>query len=305
MKASGIAGRAAADAALTQLHLVETIEQAYEAWTELKLQHAAMRARSSEELRKVEQQGSFLVGAVRAAAQAPDGAGEGTAALTKPGTDPLPLDAFLGEAEERLARARSDLQAGLREEESHFADAFAKIQDEVLQRVQRTLEKVRPLVRVRLRSIGQSRTMLHVDRVRPDDAVLLLNVLSGRIPSRYGYLFDDSTDDVALAPPPLYPDEGIDASQTRPSAEALRELARSERKVLPAKGFIPVFVANPSAAGGEDFFRLLQRGPVMEVELQEGAQFRNLLSREEGERFAGHLLRLKLQGRIELEVVAD
>ncbi len=300
MTASGIAGRAA-DAALMQLHLIESIEQAYEAWAELKLQHAAFRARSAEELRRIEEQGSFLVGAVRAAAQAPGSAGEGTAALTRSGGEPL--DAFLGEAEEKLARARDALQAELRDEEGHFARAFAQVQEETLQRVRRTLEKVRPVVRVRLRSISPSRMMLHIDRPGPDDAVLLLYVLSGRIPSRYGYLFDDSTDDVALAPPPLYPDEGIGASETRPTVEAMRELARSDRTVLPVKGGVPLFVAN--LAGGEDFFRLLQRGPVMEVELQDGPQFRSVLSREEGERFAGHLLRLKLQAKIELEVLAE
>ena len=300
MTASGIAGRAA-DAALVQLHLIESIEQAWEAWAELRLQHAAFRARAVEELRRIEQQGSFLIGAVRAAAQAPGSEEDGSAALTTSGRNPL--DAFLGEAEEKLERAREALQAELREDEAHFTRAFAKIQEEALLRVRRTLEKVRPLVRVRLRSIGQSRMMLHVDRVGGDDAVLLLYVMSGRIPSRYGFLFDDSTDDVALAPPPLYPDEGVGASDIRPSVETMRELVRSERTVLPVKGFIPVFVANP--AGGEDFFRLLQRGPVMEVELQDGPQFRSLLSREEGERFAGHLLRLKMQAKIELEVLAE
>ncbi len=289
--------------ALTRLQLIESIEQAYEAWAELRLEHAAFRARAAEELRKIEHQGSFLVGAVRAAAQADVGAGEGegTAALTTPGSDPL--GAFLGEAEAKLTRAREALASELREEEAQFAAAFATVKDETLQRIRRTLEKVRPLLRVRLRSISASRTMLHVDRVGPDEAVLVLYVLSGRIPSRYGYLFDDSTEDVSLAPPPLYPDEGIGASETRPSVNGLRERARSERTVLPVKGFVPVFTANPR--GGEDFFRLLQRGPVMEVELQQDAQFRSLLSREEGERFAGHLLRLKLQGRIELEVVAE
>jgi hypothetical protein len=49
---------------------------------------------------------------------------------------------------------------------------------------------------------------------------------------------------------------------------------------------------------------MLQRGPVMEVELADGAAFRNILSREEAERFAGHLLRLKLEGKLELEIEA-
>ena len=73
--------------------------------------------------------------------------------------------------------------------------------------------------------------------------------------------------------------------------------------MLPLKGFLPVFVPRPG--GGEDFFRLLQRGAVLEVELAEGEGFRGMLTREESERFAGHLLRLNLHGRLVLEVEAD
>ena len=42
----------------------------------------------------------------------------------------------------------------------------------------------------------------------------------------------------------------------------------------------------------------------MEVEVAEGPGFRSILTREESERFAGHLLRLKLEGKLELEVEA-
>ncbi|NVJ03009.1 hypothetical protein HV824_33535, partial [Myxococcus sp. AM009] len=75
---------------------------------------------------------------------------------------------------------------------------------------------------------------------------------------------------------------------------------RGAGEVAPLKGFLPLFVPRPS--GGEDFFRLLQRGVVLEVEVSDGTAFRNVLSREESERFAGHLLRLKLEGRIGLDI---
>ena len=140
------------------------------------------------------------------------------------------------------------------------------------------------------------------ERVSPDEAVLLLYALTGRIPSRYGFLFDDSTDDVMQPPQPLYPEEGVSPEQTRPDAAALRALVEAAHSVLPVKGFIPLQV--PRADGGHDFVRLLQRGPVMEAELQDGAGFRSLLAREEGERIAGYLLRLKLTKKIELEISA-
>jgi hypothetical protein len=142
-----------------------------------------------------------------------------------------------------------------------------------------------------------------VERVGGDAPVLLLHLFTGRIPSRHGFLFDDSTEDVRLPPAPLYAEEGVASGEVRPGATALAERVRAPGEVLPVKGFLPVFVRRPE--GGEDFFRLLQRGPVMEVEVAEGEGFRGILTREESERFAGHLLRLKLAGRLELEVEAD
>jgi hypothetical protein len=137
--------------------------------------------------------------------------------------------------------------------------------------------------------------------VSTDDAVLLLYVLTGRIPSRYDFLFDDSTDDVTLPPPPLYPDEGVGFAETRPGAQALAQRLRDMGPVLPVKGYLPVWVPRGS---GEELFLLRERGPVMEAELLDGDGFRSVLEREEAERLAGHLLRLKLEGRIELELGA-
>jgi hypothetical protein len=157
-------------------------------------------------------------------------------------------------------------------------------------------------LRLLLRKVGATRAVLHVERVSGDTPLLLLYLFTGRIPSRHGFLFDDSTDDVSLPPAPLYAEEGVAPHEVRPEALALEARLRSPGEVLPVKGFLPVFVPRPG--GGEDFFRLLQRGPVMEVEVAEGGAFRAILSREESERFAGHLLRLNLQGQIVLEVEA-
>lgn len=287
--------RRVADAALLRLEALETIEHAYEAWLELKLEHASFAARCAQERRKLTEQGSFLVGAVRAAAQSP-GSGD---ALVRQGDDEL--QKYLREAESRLAGAREALERELGEEERHYAQAFARIREEVEARIVRTLAQVKPTVRLVLRSLAGGRTILHVDRVGPDEAVLLAYALTGRIPSRYGFLFDDSTDDVSLPPQPLYADEGLMPADLRPDAAGLRAIIERSDKVLPIKGFIPVRVP---AAGGEALYRMLQRGAVMEVEVQEGTSFRNVLTREEGEQFAGHLLRLKLAGQLQLELTA-
>ncbi|MET0406481.1 MAG: hypothetical protein ABW123_28955, partial [Cystobacter sp.] len=172
----------------------------------------------------------------------------------------------------------------------------------VSERVRRHLSAAPPRLRLLLRKVGATRAVLHVERVGGDTPVLLLHLLSGRIPSRYDFLLDDGTEDVALPPAPLYAEEGVGPHEVRPEPAALEARMRSAGEVLPVKGFLPVFVPRPG--GGEDFFRLLQRGAVMEVEVADGASFRGILSREESERFAGHLLRLNLQGRLVLEVEA-
>lgn len=281
--------------ALSRVRGVETLESAYDAWLELRLAHAAARSRLREEHERLAQQGSFLVGAVRAASQ---GETPVTPALVP--TGPEPLRDFLREAEEKLTRAREALAAEERTSEAHYQAAFEEIRATLEDRVRRYLAASPPRLRLLLRKVGASRVILHVERLSGDAPVLLLYLFTTRLPSRHGFLLDDSTEDVALPPAPLYPEEGVAPGETRPEAAALEARVRGGTGVLPVKGFLPVLVPRPE--GGEDFFRLLQRGAVLEVEVTEGSGFRGLLSREESERFAGHLLRLKLAGRLELEV---
>jgi hypothetical protein len=301
--------RAGADAeatvggALARVRSLETLESAYDAWLELRLAHGAARLRLREEQERLEQQGSFLVGAVRAAgleaAPAEPEASEGAALVSTRDA----MQDFLRQAEEKLARAREALVREASATEAHYQAAFEEIRATLQDRVRRYLAAAPPRLRLLLRKVGATRGILHVERVGGDAPVLLLHLFTGRIPSRHGFLFDDSTEDVRLPPAPLYAEEGVASGEVRAGATALAERVRAPGEVLPVKGFLPVFVRRPE--GGEDFFRLLQRGPVMEVEVAEGEGFRGILTREESERFAGHLLRLKLAGRLELEVEAD
>lgn len=280
---------------LARLRTQENLETAYEAWLELRLEHGAAKLRFQEERERLDQQGAFLVGAVRAAGVEPKPGSE-------PGILPAGADSFLRGAEARLSQAREELARKEADSEAFYQQAFSEIRSTLTDRIRRYLAASRPGLKLLLRKVGATRSILHLARVGHDEALLLCFLLSGRIPSRYGFLFDDSTEDVSLPPAPLYPDEGVAERDTRPDATVLEARLGAPGEVLPLKGFLPLFVARPS--GGEDFFRLLQRGPVMEVEVADGTAFRNILSREEAERFAGHLLRLKLEGKIELEIEA-
>jgi hypothetical protein len=286
---------------LARVRGVETLESAYDAWLELRLAHGAARLRFGEERERLEQQGSFLVGAVRAADRERAASGEPAPEAALVSADASMRD-FLRQAEEKLSRAREALAKEEAESEARYQAAFGELCSTLQDRVRRHLGASPLRLRLLLRKVGATRAILHVERVSGDTPVLLLYLFSGRIPSRHGFLFDDSTEDVSLPPAPLYPEEGVAPGEVRPEAPALIARVRAPGEVLPVKGFLPVFVPRPE--GGEDFFRLLQRGPVMEVEVAEGPGFRGILTREESERFAGHLLRLKLEGRLELEVEA-
>lgn len=288
--------------ALARVRGLETLEPAYDAWLELRLAHGAARLRFQEEHARLEQQGSFLVGAVRAASQERASAGTAPAAESALTPADAPMRDFLRQAEEKLTGAREALAKDEAESEARYRAAFEELRATIRDRVRRYLAASPPRLRLLLRKVGATRAVLHVERVSGDAPLLLLYLFAGRIPSRYGFLHDDSTEDVALSPAPLYPEEGVVPGEVRPEASVLVERVRGPGEVLPVKGFLPVFV--PKSGGGEDFFRLLQRGPVMEVEVAEGSGFRGILTREESERFAGHLLRLKLEGRLELEVEA-
>lgn len=287
---------AVGEAALARVRTIETLEDAYEAWWELRAEHLAQTREHAAERKQLAGQGEFLVGAVRAAS-----AGHGHPASpsgTGLATHDAGLDGFLKSAEAKLAAAREDLERQSADAEAAYSQAFAAIEAEIRARVERFLKGVQPRVALMVRHLGAEQRVVHVARVKGDEAVLLLYLLCRRIPTRYGFLFDDSTEDSQLAPPTLYAGEGF--SEVRPSAKALLAAVRAGEGALPAKGFLPVVVPRPE--GGEDFYRLLQRGPVMEVEKAEGEAFRNILTRAEAEGFAGYLLRLKLEKKISLEL---
>ncbi|HYH94517.1 hypothetical protein, partial [Hyalangium sp.] len=245
-----------AHSALARLRSLETLETAYEVWLELKLEHAAAQLRFKEERERLDQQGSFLVGAVRAAG-----------VESKPGSEagilPAGADSFLRGAEARLSQTREDLTRREAESEAFYQQLFSEIRATLTDRIQRYLAASRPSLKLLLRKVGTTRSILHVARVGSDESLLLCFLFTGRIPTRYGFLFDDSTEDVSLPPAPLYPDEGVDSRETRPEAPALVARMGAASQVLPLKGFLPIRIPRP--AGGEDFFRMLQRGPVMEV----------------------------------------
>lgn len=287
------------------------LEGPYAVWETLRAEQQAARARLAQERRRLDEQGAFLVGAVRAARVegGGEGAAQGAATLAR-SAGALPssggaasealataqADTYLREGSARLAQARAELEASSAASDAAFASALAAAQQEVTGHLARLDQTVRPKLVLMLRALAGDRRILHVERLSADAAVHLAWVLTGKLPSRHGFAFDDSTDDVLAAPSVLYPEEGVLPETARPTPAQLRSLLEGAHPVLPMKGMIPFLLP------GGALIRLLQRGPVMELELADAEAFRSVLTVEEAERIAGHFVALRLQGRLELEL---
>lgn len=263
----------------------ETIEAAYDAWDELRAEAATLKASFAAEHQRLDQQGELLLGAVREAT--PEGTG--SSLVRRTGMQTLGAD-----AQRSLEAARTDLERRAADAQSAISEAIAHVLTQLRARVERQAVQARPLVELMVRVLPGDKRILHVRRPSPDAAVTLLFATSGRVPTRYGYLFDDSTDEALLAPPVLYPDDGV--TERRPKPAQLEVLLSSKRETWPVKGMIPML----SSFG---LVRWLERGAVMEAEVADGDGFRNMLTRHEAEQLTGALLALKLDGRIELELV--
>lgn len=285
-------------AQLAALKQSETLESAYAVWDELRATHRSVVERFASERKRLKDEGDFMVGTVEAAKRA--------RAPLLPGNDGLvkarDADAFLKHAKEKLSASAAQLDQLARETESAYQQALTTVRHEVRSRVERYLQRVRPQVRLMLRVMPQDQRVLHVARVGPDEAVLLCFLLNGRVPSRYGYLFDDSANDVKGEPPHLYADEGVAVDAVSPDPSGLKDVLNSSPEVLPVKACIPLLAP---VEGTQKLAWLKQRGPVMEAELEEGDVFRHLLQVKEAEAIAAVLLKLKLEGKIELEWVRE
>lgn len=263
----------------------ETIEAAYEAWDELRRRLTTLERAFREEADRLDQQAALLLGAVRAAA--PQG---GDAALARR----TGLLALASDAEKSLEAARTQHHRRADEARTSLHAALAQVIATVRARVARQAELSPPLFELMVRVLPNDRRILHLRRPSPDGAVTMLFATSGRVPTRYGYLFDDATDDALLAPPSLYPDQGL--TEVRAPPRALSALLAARPELWPVKGMVPMLLPM-------GFVRWLGRGPVLEAELADGDGFRNLLTTTEAEQLTGALLSLKLDGRVELELV--
>lgn len=282
--------KAASRDALGRLRSLENIEEAYLAWGELRALYQKAQAAYGAEKERIEGQGEFLLGAVRAA-RSFSNTGAKEPGLTRPSE----VDAFISKTSERLDAARKKLAGAVELSESQWAEVLAEAKSTVTSRVERTVKLAKPSLRLLLRALAQNRRILHLERLSGDAPVLVHSVLAGAVPSRYEFLFDDSTDDVSQAPAALYVEEGVVAFDARARPSRQLELLEAAQGVFPSKGMIPFRVPQPASTL---HVRFLQRGPVAEAEIADGESWRSVLTVEEAEVIAGWLIKLQLEGKL-------
>ncbi|MFY0574996.1 hypothetical protein ACN28S_12040 [Cystobacter fuscus] len=127
---------------LARSHGLETLESAYDAWSESRRDFLAERAHYQRELERLEQQGSFLVGAVRQASAQQGAPVEPAPVEAAPAGSALvagegPLRDFLGQAEQKLARAKEALAREQADSEQRHLSAFEEWRTTVRERVRR------------------------------------------------------------------------------------------------------------------------------------------------------------------------
>lgn len=277
-----------------------TLEGLYQRWEALRLERDEAAREHARAQRRLEEQGAFLLGTVRAAGeQDPEGIPDPTGAALQPsGT----LAHFVGEAEARLSRSRVELDAASGARRTDLEAQLRGAASEVVDALGRYQSLTSPRLTLLRRPVPGGRAILHLERPSPDAAVLLTRLLSGKVPTVYGFLFDEATDDPQREPPSLYAHEGIAPERTRPTPAEWRALLSGEERMhLPLRGVIPFFVPTP---GGQALAQWRLRGPVLELEWETEDGFRSLLSAAEAEWAAGTLLRLQLAGLLELELAA-
>lgn len=269
---------ASARAAVALVRSVDALEPGFTAWEDLRAEQKVALSAIDEELRRIDEQGTLLLGAMRSALETRGAA-----------------DALASGAEATLTAARAELLRQRELVEAAMREANQAIRTELAGRVERRASYAKPRVRLMVRGLPEGRRILHLERPSPEDAVVLLQVLSGRIPSRFGYLFDDSVEDLQRPPSLFFAEEGVDVEAPR-SADGFVRVLDGLEAVWPVKAVLP----QPLDGGGLVVWRT--RGAVLEAELGDGPTFRNCLTEAEAERIVARMLALKFEGRLELEL---
>ncbi len=290
---------------------VENLELLYLAWAQLQGdRRAAAAARGRERARRPTRAGDRrnAVSAARAFSPVPPvatpaaaGPRQGKKAKARGSGTALaslsdPLQEFHAKAEAEIRESTAKLVAREKEEEATFGKRDREIRALVLERAAQHLKVHKPRLALAVHPVGPKQVIVQADRIGEEDAVLLVRVLCGRLPTQWGFFANDHVDDLGQQAPRLF---------AGPGGPAPLNVDEEDRALLAEPDFAPARLQIPVRVPAHDFprFRLIHRGPVAELESRrEGAPYSQLIPQEDAELLTGFLLSLKLAGKLQLDV---
>lgn len=279
----------------------ESLPALYEAWLAVRLAHAEQRATLDRERVQLARKADYLLKTVQAARDLPQGA---LPSVPPRGRKPKalapvdPLAAFHAEARAELAAAEKALASRASTQARASKALEARVRKALQERADAHLRIHKPRLAITAHPVGAAQVMLEVARPGDEDAVLLTRLLHGRLPTRWGFFADDATDDLARGPARFYADEGL-VELHPPDADAEDAILFGPGDFLPVRGQLAFSVPDRPWPR----FRLVHHGPIAQVEgRRAGEPYAHVLRREDGELLTGYLLRLKLAGKLELQL---
>lgn len=266
----------------------QTLRDLYDRWLRSKLAHATWRADWRRRSDTLGAKARYLRGTLEAARRfvAASDAVDGLAAGAE-----LDCDAAARALEEERAAETRRFQR----ESRAFAKALGRMADRYAEHYVVPLRfRVHP---IQAKS-SEGRCVVQVDEIGPDDAVLLVRALTGKLPTRYGFYNDDAVTDLGGPPARWYVEDGVPAA-------ILDDVERADREVGRRGGLLAVRTMIPIRVPGHDFprFRIVARGRVGELESRgEGAPYANRIAPADLELLSGYLISLRFAGRVAFEV---
>ena len=272
----------------------EYLVDLYEGWRGLLQARAAAAAARAREAGQVDVKAQTLLNSVESAReQTQPAAGPAEPGLARAD----PLADFVAGAHRELDAVRAALALRADEEERFFAQQIDAVKERLAQRADSLLAHHRPRIEVQVQPVGKDRSIVHLARPEAQDLVLFAYLLSARLFTRYDAFLDDSLDSMGMEPPRFFAEEGNANTRFERIEDEEAFAAEPGRVFLPVKGVIYFRVA------GHDFprFRLTNRGPVMEAEARDAAgAYEHLMPRPSAELLTGLLIKLKIDGRVDL-----
>lgn len=265
-----------------------TLRELYDRWLRLKLEHAGWLAGWRRRAEVLGDKSRYMLGTMEAARRFVEG--------------DAPLERVAGDVASDVEAASRALEGERRTEIARYRRDSAAAARALERMAKRYLEHYAVPLRFRIYPIQAKRqagrALVQVDEIGPDDSVLLVYALTGKLPTRYGFFADDASADDAGVVARWYVDDGA-------PRKALTDVERADREVRRSGRLLPVRTMIPIPVPGHEYprFRLVAHGRVAELEARrEGEPYANRVRAEDLELVSGYMISLRVAGRVDFRV---